>query len=330
MDSINDVTGRADIDPQQTEVPQQSTKSKDEWQKERMNTIMVVATVIAAIAFQAVINPPGGVFQEDSKINAVEEPVRFIYYLRRVISNPAMTEGFRSYNYNIIPQTAAYRINFVRSLLAAANQSASFTLGQKYLAPGIVLYDDSLRDVISNYNQTGALSSFSPYLLRYAGTAIFAYTSPKAYEAYIILNSLSLAVCGLTILACTFDVVEQRPSATSIVGYLEALVATAVACIFVSYTIVIKTIVPPFYDVGTINNAIIVVLIAAIVMLLFIFVFHDDLSSDPESGLRRFLRKPLCRTKQFPWPPIKVILFILVLLSLWSYFIGWETVINSY
>ncbi|KAI3902148.1 hypothetical protein MKW92_008557 [Papaver armeniacum] len=39
-----------------------TTSRNDEWLKERRNTIISVAALIAGIAFQAVINPPGGCF----------------------------------------------------------------------------------------------------------------------------------------------------------------------------------------------------------------------------------------------------------------------------
>ncbi|KAI3835072.1 hypothetical protein MKW92_047531, partial [Papaver armeniacum] len=100
--------------------------------------------LIAGVAFQAVINPPGGVFQEDSKIDSITDPVMFTYYLRKVIGNEAMSGGFQSYSSHINklpPQvtikrntsTAAdkfvtYRANFVKDLLTAAENSESLTV----------------------------------------------------------------------------------------------------------------------------------------------------------------------------------------------------------
>ncbi|KAI3835070.1 hypothetical protein MKW92_047529 [Papaver armeniacum] len=70
-----------EYDPTATkEVLQQSTNS--EWLRERLNTLMIVAALIAGVAFQAVINPPGGVVQEDSKIDSIKDPVMFTYYLK--------------------------------------------------------------------------------------------------------------------------------------------------------------------------------------------------------------------------------------------------------
>ncbi|RZC49515.1 hypothetical protein C5167_017937 [Papaver somniferum] len=49
-----------------------------EWLKERVSALMGVATLIAAIAFQAAMNPTGGVFQEDSYVDARDKPVTTI------------------------------------------------------------------------------------------------------------------------------------------------------------------------------------------------------------------------------------------------------------
>ncbi|XP_026450892.1 ankyrin repeat-containing protein BDA1-like [Papaver somniferum] len=62
--------------------------SDQKWMLEKVNALMVVATLVAGIAFTAAMNPPGGVFQEDSKIKASENPVIFTYYLRSVASPP--------------------------------------------------------------------------------------------------------------------------------------------------------------------------------------------------------------------------------------------------
>ncbi|KAI3902139.1 hypothetical protein MKW92_008548 [Papaver armeniacum] len=247
---------------------QSSTSTTDEWLKERLNSIMIVAALIAAVAFQAVINPPGGVFQEDSKVDSVTDPVLFTYYLKTVVGNRAMSEGFQWYhshidklpaqttgrgNITVDDEIITYRANFVKDLLTAANDRESLTkspLVSKKLGPGIVLEDDWWMNITSKYNSTmRGGSSFSPYLIRYAGTAILAYTSPKTYGSYIFLNSLSLVVCALMILIVTFDAVNQLPSRSpaSLIKYLEVLVAIAVACVSLSYMIVVRTVVPPFY-----------------------------------------------------------------------------------
>ncbi|CAN4116250.1 unnamed protein product [Withania somnifera] len=44
--------------------------SKGDWLSKKRETIMVVASLIATMAFQAGVNPPGGVWQENGKLNA--------------------------------------------------------------------------------------------------------------------------------------------------------------------------------------------------------------------------------------------------------------------
>ncbi|XP_026445333.1 uncharacterized protein LOC113345899 [Papaver somniferum] len=53
-------------------------------QKERVNALLVVATLIAGIAFEAAMNPPGGVWKEDSEVKSCTEPVKFGYYLNQM------------------------------------------------------------------------------------------------------------------------------------------------------------------------------------------------------------------------------------------------------
>ncbi|XP_026431326.1 uncharacterized protein LOC113328431 [Papaver somniferum] len=290
------------------EVPQQS--KSNEWLKERLNTIMIVAALIAGIAFQAGTNPPGGVFQEDMKMNSTEDPVMFSYYLRNIIHNRAMSRGFQSYlsrMHNLPPHLIArggnnitadeiitYRANFVKELLTAAKTSDSNTrlaFFHQELAPGIVLEEDSWRNFTFNYNTTyGGGSGFSPYLIHYAGTAILAYASPKAFQAYIILNNLSLVLCGMTILLITFDGIKQRPSAstTSIVGFLEVLLANAVACVGLSYMVAVQSIGPPFHRYLRIFTNRFILLFPSVVLPIASITYHIIFirSTDPLAETR--------------------------------------------
>ncbi|KAI3955867.1 hypothetical protein MKW98_006227 [Papaver atlanticum] len=149
------------------DVPQQITASQNERLKERLNTLMI--------------------------IDSITDPVMFTYYLKYVIGDHAMSQGFQSYRNNLPSHKSTtgnitadaeiitYRANFVRDLLTAAIST-----------PGIVL-EDWWMNITSNYNTTmGGGSGFTPYLIRYAGTAILAYTLPKAYRSYILLNTLSV------------------------------------------------------------------------------------------------------------------------------------------
>ncbi|KAI3857883.1 hypothetical protein MKX03_004985 [Papaver bracteatum] len=219
--------------------------------KERLNTIVIVAALILGVTFQAVTNPPGGVFQEDSKIDSVTDPVMFTYYLNNVMGHSGMLQGFQWFylEIDLPPQKTtrgnnsadrakecdisayydkviSYNTNFVKDLLVAAKTLDSVTRSILFqnmsvnVAPGIVLEDVWLTLIATNYSNT-----------------------------YIFLNSISLVVCGLTVVVVTFDAFKQLSAGftASIVGYLEVLIAVAVACISLIYMIVVKTICPPFY-----------------------------------------------------------------------------------
>ncbi|KAI3912857.1 hypothetical protein MKW98_012799 [Papaver atlanticum] len=323
------------------EAPQQSISN--EWLKERLNTIMIVAALIAGIAFQAGTNPPGGVFQEDMKMNSTEDPVMFTYYLRNVIHNRAMARGFQSYLshiHNLPPHLIArgnitadeiitYRANFVKELLTATKTSdshARLAFFHQELAPGIVLEEDSWRNFTSNYNSTyGGGSGFSPYLIHYAGTAILAYASPKAFQAYIILNNLSLVLCGITIILITFDGIKQRPSAstTSIVGFLEVLLAIAVACVGLSYMVAVQSIGPPFHMYLRIFTNRSILLFPSVVLPIASITYHIMFkrSTDPLAetrihglGLRYALRQLLLKQynpfqSEDYWLVVKLLIF---------------------
>ncbi|KAI3912853.1 hypothetical protein MKW98_012795 [Papaver atlanticum] len=322
-----------EVPQQDREVPLQSAASNNEWLKERLNTIMIVAALIAAISYQAVVNPPGGVFQDDSKIDSSTDPIMFTYYLKNVIGT-TISEGFESYINKLPPQNTTgnitaddeivtYRSNFVKNLLTAANSESlvglMFPYVSKKLGPGIVLEDDWLMNITSDYNSTvGGGSGFSPYLIRYAGTAVLAYISPKAYESFILLNSLSLLVCASTILILTFDAIKQHPSGSttkqhpseftiSIVGYLEILLAIAVVCLGLSYTIVVKTMGPPFYRHHKLDIKLNIMGVGVMIIQSIIFVY-SGISLHPQ--MRR----------GFIWLSFKWMVLYMAIISLRAYF----------
>ncbi|KAI3959436.1 hypothetical protein MKW98_019026 [Papaver atlanticum] len=165
------------------------TTSNKQGPNDRLNVLMVVAVLIAGIAFQAAMNPPGGVFQDDSKVDSNIDPVTFTYHLKSVINTP-MAGGFRSHLRNLQQQTTTRRndvsvttatnsASFVKALLDTTlnGNSHSYT---STIAPGIVLENDKLVNTVSNYNTSnmGSGAGFFPYLIRYAGTTIMAYKIP--------------------------------------------------------------------------------------------------------------------------------------------------------
>ncbi|MCL7040176.1 hypothetical protein MKW94_001960 [Papaver nudicaule] len=259
------------------EVLQNGVEFKRKWIKERVNTLMIVSILIASIALQAVTTPPGGFFPDDSKIDFNMDPGMFTYYLKSVIGT-SMSEGFLSYINNRSPEIKTtgnitadeiitYRANFVRGLLIAATETDSSEV-PPYMslkhAPGIVLEDDWWVKIISDYNTTyGGGSAFSPYLIHYAGTPIFAYISPRSYETYIIFNLISFYLCLFIILTVTLDPVNHRRSSLQ-VRILEIMLAFALGLIAISYTVVLISISPPFYDY---NSSQFKLLVATMVIL---------------------------------------------------------------
>ncbi|KAI3886937.1 hypothetical protein MKW92_040261 [Papaver armeniacum] len=69
---------RSDASDQKREAPKDKCtikKNYDKWLKENKNTLMVVSSLIATMAFQGALNPPGGVLQETKRlIESLQEP----------------------------------------------------------------------------------------------------------------------------------------------------------------------------------------------------------------------------------------------------------------
>ncbi|PIN00115.1 26S proteasome regulatory complex, subunit PSMD10 [Handroanthus impetiginosus] len=50
-------------------------KNQAEWLEKKRNALMVVASLIATMAFQVAVNPPGGVWQDDEGVDSQEDPI---------------------------------------------------------------------------------------------------------------------------------------------------------------------------------------------------------------------------------------------------------------
>ncbi|XP_026450893.1 ankyrin repeat-containing protein BDA1-like [Papaver somniferum] len=153
--------------------------SKDplkDWITNKQNILMVVAVLMATMAFQAGTSPPGGVWQDDSKLEFDTDPSMFYYY---AVSTDKCTSG----DSKAIEQLRSY-----------TNSTVFF--------PQQCVMEDIWTSNISNH------TGFSPYLLRYAGTSIMAYRSPTPYWVYIACNtigfysSLSIILLLLSGLPC--------------------------------------------------------------------------------------------------------------------------------
>ncbi|KAI3963016.1 hypothetical protein MKW98_028956 [Papaver atlanticum] len=207
-------------------------KTSKEWMIESLNALLVVATLIAGIAFQAVMNPPGGVFQEDSTIKATDNPVIFTYYLGSV-ANSYESNHFDKYLKRQPEDTtqsqnrAKTNTNFVRALLKELdNESYSARVSfLKSRSPGIVLEHENWNKIIFKYKPR-----FSPYIIRYAGIPTLAYRNPMLYKIYRVSN----AVAFLSIKHNT--------------RYLVGMMIVSTLGWFISYIVVFISMSPPFYS----------------------------------------------------------------------------------
>ncbi|MCL7037205.1 hypothetical protein MKW94_010132 [Papaver nudicaule] len=72
-----------------TTIKKRSYERYDKWLKENKNALMVVSSLIATMAFQGALNPPGGVWQETRKL-----------YRNGTISDVSPTEVYQDPNYS--------------------------------------------------------------------------------------------------------------------------------------------------------------------------------------------------------------------------------------
>ncbi|XP_026426230.1 ankyrin repeat-containing protein BDA1-like isoform X2 [Papaver somniferum] len=121
---------------------------KIERRKERVNALLVVATLIAGIAFQAAMNPPGGVWQDDSIVNSNTKPVIFGYYLNQMFSS-TMSGGLREY---LIRHSEGKQYSNIQNFVDALMLNYGSILSTQY--KGLVLEDSGFTDVVSNYNNS--------------------------------------------------------------------------------------------------------------------------------------------------------------------------------
>ncbi|KAI3920182.1 hypothetical protein MKX01_017839 [Papaver californicum] len=220
---------------------------KHEGMKGRVDALMVVATLIAGIAFQAAMNPPGGVWQDDSKVNSTDDPVTFSYYLHRMF-NSSVSGGLHRYlsKYPKGEQHSSNIGSFVYSLMDIMDNDK---LISSMLYKGLILEDSTFTDhVLPYYNISGNTSSnsvFYPYLMLYAGYPILAYTCPAKYLIYIVTNGVALFV-SLTIIfliICGFMI----ETSVNQVRFLVTLMCISIICIAFGYVSILDVMLPDFY-----------------------------------------------------------------------------------
>ncbi|KAI3883076.1 hypothetical protein MKW92_049153 [Papaver armeniacum] len=238
-------------------------KESKKWTMERVNALMVVATLIAGITFQAAMNPPGGIFQDDATIKATEKPVIFTYYLRAVYGTH-MSRYLDSYlsfltkrpilvfSHMAAPQYTSQQkmptnissANFVIDLLQEAYKY-NFPNYTSSNSPGIVLDHNKWNTIISKYERANP-RFFSPYLIRYAGTPILAYRYPGLYRIYMVSNATAFVVSlSLIILVISGFIYEGYISQQ--VRVLAGMMIFSISAWFLCYLTVFITMSPPFY-----------------------------------------------------------------------------------
>ncbi|KAI3956028.1 hypothetical protein MKW92_031150 [Papaver armeniacum] len=230
------------------------SKNGDEHEglRKRVNALMVVATLIAGIAFQAAMNPPGGVWQDDSRVNSNTDPVNFANYVGTMYGS-YVSGGLEEYMDNNVPGDLIYDNRggyfnikeFVNDLINISSDGAYADMMEK----GLILEDFGFTDAILNYNNSlnssASTDGFFPYLIRYAGYPILAYTFPNNYVIYMVTNGVAL-LASLTIIAlvaCGFMI----ETTINQVRFLVVLMCISIACVAFSYMSILDAMLPGYY-----------------------------------------------------------------------------------
>lgn len=224
------------------------TKSSDQqrWMLEKVNALMVVATLVAGIAFTAAMNPPGGVFQEDSKIKASENPVIFAYYLRSVAKSTKSSRFGQYLDQHPLTQSPNMinSTNFLQELLDTLDNN-TYTAYSPYVmgkSPGIVLEHDEWNKIITKYKPR-----FSPYLIRYAGTPILAYKNPRIYNLYMTYNAIAFLVSLSIIVLVISGFINTKKTSNHQVRVLIGMMVVSITAWLLSFISVFISMSPPFY-----------------------------------------------------------------------------------
>ncbi|KAI3833056.1 hypothetical protein MKX03_021334 [Papaver bracteatum] len=227
---------------------------ENEGLKERVNALIVVATLIAGIAFQAAMNPPGGVWQDDSIVNSSTDPVKFAYYLDHMFDSflpdswdtyiVKKLEGLERFNQSNGGGKGRNYSNiehFVMDLMDIIYSDIYYEM----IAEGLILEDFEFITSNNEKRDNSSRGSFFPYLIRYAGNPILAYTSPDHYLIYMITNSVAF-FGSLTIIFLVICGFVNETSLTQ-VRILVVLMCISIVCIAFGYFFIFEAMVPEFY-----------------------------------------------------------------------------------
>ncbi|MCL7047639.1 hypothetical protein MKW94_026109, partial [Papaver nudicaule] len=234
------------------------------WLKEKVNALVVVATLVAGIAFQAAMNPPGGVFQENSKIEFTENPFIFTYYLRSVSkstkysSRPGRYLDQQQLNLSRnFTDSDSFLIDMLKILDADTYRSHS-VMGK---SPGIVLNHEQWNKVISKYKL-----KFSPYIIQYAGTPVLAYKNPRIYALYMTYNAIAFLVSVMTIVVLVISGFDSKSSTNHQVRVLIGMMIVSVTAWLLSFITVFLSMSTPFYINHPLLNQAFIISIATLVV----------------------------------------------------------------
>ncbi|KAI3912872.1 hypothetical protein MKW98_012814 [Papaver atlanticum] len=222
--------GSAKVNQKKTEV---SIKDDREWLKERVNALMVVATLIAGIAFQGAMNPPGGVWQEDYKVEFGTDPMTFAYYLGAIYNYSGFSLKIYNQLYNETTIKKDIFLNHVINELSWGNVPYS---------DDVMLKPSNESEYISSYNDIGG--SYV-YLMHYAGTPILASKYPSHYMTYMNSNIVAFLI-SLSIIVMVICGFVNDTSRTQ-VRLLALLMCISIGCIITGYLTVLFDLRPDFF-----------------------------------------------------------------------------------
>ncbi|RZC94224.1 hypothetical protein C5167_021473 [Papaver somniferum] len=224
------------------EVNTQSPRKRDN--AERVNALLVVATLIGQIAFQAALNPPGGVWQDDSKVDFYDDTVKFSYYSYRIFGDYTSSSLVSNSQKNL-PYYSNDTKGFIDSLveqIANDDNTVKGLIWNNYTSAIISNYNNS------DYNNSAGGGNFYPHLIRYAGFPIMAYKYPEIYVLYMLVNTIAFSLSLTIVFAVICGFVHDKSVAQNRI--LVMLLCISIGCISIGYLEVLWSLTPDFYIEG--------------------------------------------------------------------------------